>query len=137
VNAYLKHSLILAGLTVVSTLAFAETLTAKIDFPFRAGSNLYPAAEYEFNVGSLGEASPAVRIKNANVTHIVMPMPTDSYGSFGKPSLLFQCRQDSGCALQQIRSGRGLQWSFHLPKPSPADAERSAMVNVPLQIASR
>ena len=85
-NAYLKHSLILAGLTFASTTAFAETLTAKIDFPFRAGSNLYPAAEYEFNVGSLGGGSPAVRIKNADATHIVIPMPTDTSGSFGKPS---------------------------------------------------
>jgi hypothetical protein len=132
----LKHSLIMAGLMVASTSAFAETFKAKIDFPFRAGTAVYPAAEYEIQVIT-GNGSPIVKISNPNTNEarLLMPMPTDTYGKAGESQLVFNCTEGTDCSLAQVRSPRGLRWSFNTPKTTTADLERMAVVTVPLQIA--
>jgi ferredoxin-like protein FixX len=121
---------------VASTSAFAETLTAKIDFPFRAGSTIYPAAEYEVQVITQS-GGPIVRISNpsTNQSRLLMPMPTDTYVKAGESKLVFNCTGGADCSLAQVWSPRGLRWSFHQPKSTSADLERMAVVTVPLQIA--
>ena len=135
-KAALKHSLVMAGLMIASTSAFAERLTAKIDFPFRAGSTVYPAAEYEIQIDTQSGA-PIVKISNVstNVSRLLMSMPTDTYGTAGESKLVFNCTGGTDCSLAQVRSPRGLRWSFHQPKSTPADLERMAVVTVPLQLA--
>jgi hypothetical protein len=136
-KAALKHSLVVAGLMVASTSAFAETLKAKIDFPFRAGTTVYPAADYELQIITNGGSS-IVKITNpdTHVSRLLMPMPTDSNGNAGESKLVFNCVGGADCSLAQVRSPRGLQWNFHQPKSKSADLERMAVVTVPLQVAT-
>jgi hypothetical protein len=136
-KAALKHSLVMAGLMVASTSAFAETFKAKIDFPFRAGTTVYPAADYEIQVINTG-ASSVVKISNpdTHMSRLVMPMPTDTYGKTGESKLVFTCVGGADCSLAQVRSPRGVQWNFHQPKSKTADLERMAVVTVPLQVAT-
>jgi hypothetical protein len=133
----LKHALILAGLMVASTAAYAQTFTAKIDFPFRAGSTAYPAAEYKVKVNILRGAAPVVAFTNLDTkaSGMVMSFPTDSYVKPGESKLFFQCHQATGCALAQIRSPQGSAWSFPVRKATPAELEQAAVVSVPLRLA--
>jgi hypothetical protein len=137
-KAALKHTLVMAGLLVASTSAFAETFKAKIDFPFRAGSTVYPAAEYDIQVDTLNGGAPIVKITDptTNSARLMMPMPTDTNVKSGESKLVFNCISGADCSLAQIWSPRGLRWSFHQPKSTSADLERVAVVTVPLQVAS-
>ena len=135
-NAPLKHSLVIAGLMLASTTAFAETFTAKINFPFRAGSTAYPAADYEIQVSSAGGA-PLVKIRNvdSNTSSMMTSLPTDHYVQPGESKLLFQCHQETGCALSQVRSPYGSAWNFPMRKATPAELENVAIVGVPMRLA--
>ena len=138
-NAALKNSLMIAGLMIASTTAFAQTFTAKVNFPFSAGKTAYPAAEYVFQVATLRGATPLVTIRNAAEKNSTMMIsfPTDIHAETGSAKLLFECREQIGCALAQIRSTYGTAWKLPTRKATAAEAEHVAIVDVPLRIASR
>jgi hypothetical protein len=136
-NAALKHSIITAGLMIASTTAFAETFKAKIDFPFRAGSTTYAPGQYDIDVSSLRAAAPVVTMRNVDTksSGMLMSLPRDTYAKPGDSKLVFQCHQETGCALARIQADFGSAWDFPVRKSSPAERERVAVVTVPLQMA--
>ena len=88
----LTHALAIAGLMVTSTAAFAETLSAKIDFPFRAGSTAYPAAAYNVYIDSM---NGVITVSNpaTKVSHMFVPSPGDTHVKVNEPKLVFNCAQ--------------------------------------------
>ena len=58
-----EHALAIAGLMATSTAAFAETLSAKIDFPFRAGSRPIQPRIYTGSYRHDGSA-PVITVSN-------------------------------------------------------------------------
>jgi hypothetical protein len=129
----LKHALAIAGLMAASTAAFAETLSAKINFPFRAGSKTYPAADYQVRISTNG-AAPVITVTNpaTNVSHMLLSLPGDTNVEAGKAKLVFNCAQDNACSLAQVQSPTGTRWSMWQPKRTAAELERMAVVVVPL-----
>jgi hypothetical protein len=127
----LTHALAIAGLMVASTAAFAETLSAKIDFPFRAGSTAYPAAAYNVYIDSM---NGVITVSNpaTKVSHMFVPSPGDTHVKVNEPKLVFNCAQNNACSLAQVQSPRGIRWTIRQPKRTAAELERMAVVVVPL-----
>jgi hypothetical protein len=125
----LTQALAIAGLMVASTAAFAETLSAKIEFPFRAGTKTYPAAAYDVRIDSMnGVITLSDQAKK--VSHMFVPSPGDTHVTVGEPKLVFNCADT--CSLAQVQSPRGIRWTLRQPKRTAADLERMAVVDVPL-----
>ncbi len=134
----LKNALLVAGLMTISTSAFAETLVANIDFPFRAVGKTYPAAKYEVKIASTNGAGPIMTLSNGagKVNHMFIAIPGDTNnGKAGQPQLVFACEPGGACTLAQVHTVMGSHWQVRQPKLTPAELERLAKVTVPLQVA--
>lgn len=131
----LKQALALAGLMVASTAAFAETLSAKIDFPFRTGAKTYPAADYQVSINNMNGGSTVITVSNpaAKVSHMLVPIVGDTSVRIGQPKLVFHCGGNSACSLAQVQSPRGVSWAIRQPKRTAAELEQMTAVVVPLQ----
>lgn len=130
----LKKALVIAGLMIASTAAYAETLSAKIDFPFRAGNATYPAADYSFTIANSSAGSTVITLYNpvTQVSRIMLPLPVDTHAARGPAHVVFHCIKDSACTLAKVQTPVGASWTFRQPKLSGAELERMAVVTVPL-----
>jgi hypothetical protein len=130
----LKKALVITGLMIASTAAYAETLSAKIDFPFHAGKATYPAADYSFSIGNSSGGSTVITLydRATHVSRIMLPLPVDTYAARGPAHVVFHCVDGSTCTLAKLQTPVGASWNFRQPKLTAAEQERIAVVTVPL-----
>lgn len=131
----LKHVLATMGLMAASTAAFAETVTAKIGFPFQAGGKTFAAAaEHNIAVNALQSGAMVIVVTDpaSKVSRMFVPTPiTPGYAQGVQPKLVFNCVGDSACSLKEVHTTTGAQWLIRQRKLTPAEAERMTVVTVP------
>ncbi len=105
-NLTLKSMIAAATLMVAAGSASAQTLTAQIPFPFRAGSKVMAAGNYSVHVTQFGSV-PVFRIAGADNVLLLGGPANDAdkqWRKVGQPVLSFQCGARM-CDLAAIWTG--------------------------------
>jgi hypothetical protein len=107
-----------AVLTVVTGIASAETLEAKIPFAFHFGDKMYSAGTYRVSVQG---PHNVIRLADADTGHAAIALgmainwPSSDLRAAGDPVLTFECGLGR-CQMTQIWAGYG-QPTVQLPRP--------------------
>ena len=126
-------SLVIATIVLVGGISLAfgqDRLTANVPFSFRAGGSTLAAGNYDLAPASV-TSDRVIRLYNSD-THngIVVSIQNPIYG-YGRsadprPRMVFR-RSSGGCVMSEVWTGLD-GWQFALPKLSPAEKERVAVV---------
>jgi hypothetical protein len=107
-----------AVMTVVTGIASAETMEAKIPFAFHFGNKMYSAGTYRVSVQG---PQNIISLADANTGHATMALavaiswPSSDLRAVGDASLTFECGLGR-CQMTQIWTGYG-QPTVKLPRP--------------------
>ena len=125
VQITLAAALALAG--SVAMFAQSGSMTAKVDFPFRATTADMASGHYELRHENISGV-PRFYLRNADthkqiilIVHAVKTVKPD------RPSMTFRC-VSAGCGLTEITSWNGQVYQTGAPKYTSAEKERLVTV---------
>jgi hypothetical protein len=101
-----RVAMLAAGAMMLGTMAYGQTqLTAKIPFAFRTSNGNFPAGDYTIVRSTLNTGTVLLTLRNEK-THekAFVPGGLNDLWNVGSPAALFRCSDESGCALQSIRT---------------------------------
>lgn len=120
---------LLSGVLIAAAAQAAQVAT--INFPFRTPTAELPAGRYQVETKNMGTGK-YVELENLDNGKRILfhpSSPVNNVNGNEKPRLVFACAS-SGCSLQRIWESGSDGFDVMKRKTTPAEAERTAVVNL-------
>jgi len=130
-RAFLNHSLIAAAVALaLGTAAYGQDkITANIPFEFSANGAVHEAGTYDVVKNPSNLVLQLRNAANGQSVHLGIGVPEGgSPSAEARPRLVFQCREDGGCALAQVWIADGRGYSYAVPKAKGPELESRLVV---------